>query len=229
LRRVELYGLYGADQDGFMARIIYGRGLRSWTRDVRPSDALALAAVTKAPVYAHPSLVLPCGHGPVTWRLCRRPLLAPGSRSLNFHLYRPLRCLPVLPLWRRIVVTMPIIKAIMEFFMQLFGLDDTHREMKRVFAPIAHFKPPYYRFKNNIVMPGFAQDLYLFSQALKPLMDLADRTLAHPDLRVSRRYFDYLVEADLPPAELERKESFLLRGHEAAGGKRREGGRNRKP
>lgn len=64
LRRVELYGLYGADQDGFMARIIYGRGLRSWTRDVRPSDALALAAVTKAPVYAHPSLVLTCGQGP---------------------------------------------------------------------------------------------------------------------------------------------------------------------
>ncbi|MGD9940655.1 MAG: DUF5312 family protein [Clostridia bacterium] len=107
---------------------------------------------------------------------------------------------------------MPIIKAIVEFFMQLFGLDDTHREMKRIFAPIAHFKPPYYRFKNNIVMPGFAQDLYLFSQALKPLMDLADRTLAHPDLRVSRRYFDYLVEADLPPAELERKESFFYDG-----------------
>jgi len=64
LRRVELYGLYGADQDGFMARIIYGRGLRSWTRDVRPSDALAMAAVTKAPVYAHPSLVIPRGHGP---------------------------------------------------------------------------------------------------------------------------------------------------------------------
>jgi hypothetical protein len=61
IRRVELYGLYGADQDGFMARILYGRGLRSWTRDVRPSDALALAAVTKAPVYAHPSLVMPCG------------------------------------------------------------------------------------------------------------------------------------------------------------------------
>jgi len=107
---------------------------------------------------------------------------------------------------------MPIFKAIMEFFMQLFGLDDTHREMKRVFAPIAHFKPPYYRLKNNTVMPGFAQDLYLFSQALKPLMDLADRTLAHPDLRVSRHYFDYLVEADLPPAELERKESFFYDG-----------------
>ena len=107
---------------------------------------------------------------------------------------------------------MPIIKAILEFFIQLFGLDDTRREMKRIFAPIAHFKPPYYRFKNNIVMPGFAQDLYLFSQALKPLMDLADRTLAHPDLRVSRRFFDYLVEADLPPAELERKESFFYEG-----------------
>jgi hypothetical protein len=107
---------------------------------------------------------------------------------------------------------MPIFKTILEFFMQLFGLDDTRREMKRLYAPIAHFKPPYYRLKNNIVMPGFAQDLYLFSQALKPLMDLADRTLAHPDLRVSRLYFDYLVEADLPPAELERKESFFYDG-----------------
>lgn len=107
---------------------------------------------------------------------------------------------------------MPIFKTIIEFFMQLFGLDDTRREMKRVYAPIAHFKPPYYRYKNNIVMPGFAQDLYLFSQALKPLMDLADRTLAHPDLRVSRLYFDFLVEADLPPAELERKESFFYEG-----------------
>ena len=96
--------------------------------------------------------------------------------------------------------------------MQLFGLDDTRQEMKRIYAPIAHFKPPYYRFKNNIVMSGFAQDLFLFSQALKPLMDLADRTLAHPDLRVSRRFFDYLVEADLPPSELERKESFFYDG-----------------
>lgn len=55
LRRVELYGGRGMDEDGFIARLHYGKGLRSWTRDVRPSDALALAVTTGAPIYAHQS------------------------------------------------------------------------------------------------------------------------------------------------------------------------------
>ncbi|PKL09307.1 MAG: hypothetical protein CVV51_04545, partial [Spirochaetae bacterium HGW-Spirochaetae-7] len=51
------YGLYGAEEDGFLARMEYGKGLRTWTRDVRPSDALALAVASGAPVYAHRSLM----------------------------------------------------------------------------------------------------------------------------------------------------------------------------
>jgi bifunctional DNase/RNase len=57
IRRIELYGLYGAGEDGFLARMEYGRGWRTWTRDVRPSDALALAVAVNAPVFAHQSLV----------------------------------------------------------------------------------------------------------------------------------------------------------------------------
>jgi bifunctional DNase/RNase len=57
IRRVELYGLYGSDEDGYLARIAYGRGLRTWIRDVRPSDALALAVASGAPVFAHQSLI----------------------------------------------------------------------------------------------------------------------------------------------------------------------------
>lgn len=57
IRRVELYGLYGSNQDGYLARIAYSRGLRTWVRDVRPSDALALALASNAPVFAHQSLV----------------------------------------------------------------------------------------------------------------------------------------------------------------------------
>lgn len=57
IRRIELYGLYGAGEDGFLARMEYGRGWRTWTRDVRPSDALALAVAVDAPVFAHQSLV----------------------------------------------------------------------------------------------------------------------------------------------------------------------------
>jgi len=55
LRRVELYGDRGSEEDRFIARLHYGRGLRSWTRDVRPSDALALAVATGAPIFAHRS------------------------------------------------------------------------------------------------------------------------------------------------------------------------------
>jgi hypothetical protein len=108
---------------------------------------------------------------------------------------------------------MGILQAILDFFRKIFGFDTgADGELKRIYSGIAHIKPPYYRFKNNLVMTGFAQDLYLFCQTLKPLMDLADRTLSHPDLRVSRRYFDYLVDLELPADERARKDSFVYEG-----------------
>ncbi len=112
---------------------------------------------------------------------------------------------------------MGILGAIAEFFRRLFGIEGgaVHGELKRIYGVIADLKPPYYRFKNNLVMHGFAQDLLLFCQPLKPLMYLADRTLAHPDLRVSRRYLDYLIDSELPPAELEKKASFAYDGMKA--------------
>ncbi len=111
---------------------------------------------------------------------------------------------------------MGILQAILDLLRGLLGLDGGAKgELKRIYSAIAHIKPPYYRFKNNLVMTGFAQDLFLFCQALKPLMDLADRTLAHPDLRVSRRYFDYLVDLELPAAELAKKDSFVYEGMKA--------------
>lgn len=63
VRAVELYGLYGAAEEGFLARLEYRKGFRTWTRDVRPSDALALALATGAPVYAHRSLMHPATTG----------------------------------------------------------------------------------------------------------------------------------------------------------------------
>ncbi len=108
---------------------------------------------------------------------------------------------------------MGIVQALINFIRSLFGMDrGITSELKHVFGTISHIRPPYYRFKHNLVLPGFAQDLYLFCQALKPLMDLADRTLAHPDLRVSRRYFDYLVDLRLPAEELAKKDSYVYDG-----------------
>lgn len=109
---------------------------------------------------------------------------------------------------------MGILSVLADFFRRLFGLEDgsVRGELRRVYGVIADLKPPYYRFKHNAVLPGFAHDLFLFSQALKPLMDLADRTLAHPDIRVSRRFFDYLVDSELEPVELEKKAAFTYDG-----------------
>jgi bifunctional DNase/RNase len=58
IRAIEIYGLYDGGEAGFLARMTYGRGIRLWTRDVRPSDALALAIETQAPILAHASLLM---------------------------------------------------------------------------------------------------------------------------------------------------------------------------
>ncbi len=102
------------------------------------------------------------------------------------------------------------------FIKKILHLDDPARaELKHVYAVIANIKPPYYRFKNNLVLPGFANDLFMFCSALKPLMGVADRTIAHPDLRVSRKFFDYLIDCRLPPEDLDRKAAFSYDGMKA--------------
>lgn len=55
--KVELYKLYGTDEDCCLAKLEYGRGFKTFTRDIRPSDALALAFNYGAPIYAHHSLL----------------------------------------------------------------------------------------------------------------------------------------------------------------------------
>lgn len=108
---------------------------------------------------------------------------------------------------------MGIFRAFIEFFNNLFGIGNrANSELKRVYSVIAHIKPPYYKLKGNIVSLGFAQDLFLFCQALKPLMNLADRTLAHPDVRVSTKYFEYLVDLELSPEDLNKKDIFTYDG-----------------
>lgn len=44
--------LYGRTDEGFLGRIAYRKGLRSWTMEVRPSDGIALALRLGAPIRA---------------------------------------------------------------------------------------------------------------------------------------------------------------------------------
>lgn len=53
--------LHGARSEGPRARLVYRRGLRRAVKEVRPSDALALALRLKAPICVERSLLGPRG------------------------------------------------------------------------------------------------------------------------------------------------------------------------
>jgi uncharacterized protein (UPF0305 family) len=77
---------------------------------------------------------------------------------------------------------------------------------------LAELKPPYYRPKQNLVLPGFAHAIHHFYALLRPLAELARSTIANSDIRISQRYFDYLIDRRLPSAEQERKRFFAYEG-----------------
>ena len=62
------------------------------------------------------------------------------------------------------------------------------------------------------MLPGFAQAIYHFYSLLRPLAGLAKSTIANPDIRISQRYFDYLIDRRLLSAEQERKRFFAYDG-----------------
>lgn len=51
LRMLE-FELYARTEEGFLGRIKYRKGLRTWTMEVRPSDGIALALRLNAPIRA---------------------------------------------------------------------------------------------------------------------------------------------------------------------------------
>jgi len=107
---------------------------------------------------------------------------------------------------------MGLFSSIKAFFVRIFTRDpDEARrraELKRIHAVLTEMRPSYYKPKQNLVLTGFAQALYSFCLALKPLSELVRSTVAASDSRVSQRYFDYLIECRLPKATQDRKANF---------------------
>jgi Family of unknown function (DUF5312) len=85
-------------------------------------------------------------------------------------------------------------------------------ELRKLQTALAEQRPPYYRPKQALVQPGFALAIYRFYSLLRPLAELARSTVANSDIRVSQRYFDYLIDCRLPGAEQERKRFFAYEG-----------------
>jgi hypothetical protein len=111
---------------------------------------------------------------------------------------------------------MGLLANIKDWFARFLSRDpeETHRkvEIRKLQTALAELRPPYYRPKQNLVLPGFAHAIFRFNALLRPLTELARSTVASPDIRVSQRYFDYLIDRRLPPAEQERKRFFAYEG-----------------
>jgi hypothetical protein len=85
-------------------------------------------------------------------------------------------------------------------------------EIRKLLTALSEQRPPYYRPKQNLVLPGFAHAIYRFYALLRPLAELARSTVANTDIRISQRYFDYLIDCRLPSAEQDRKRFFAYEG-----------------
>ena len=85
-------------------------------------------------------------------------------------------------------------------------------ELRKLMAALAEQRPPYYRAKQGLVLPGFALAVFRFYALLRPLAELARSTVANTDIRISQRYFDYLIDCRLPSGEQERKRFFAYEG-----------------
>jgi hypothetical protein len=111
---------------------------------------------------------------------------------------------------------MGLLGKVSEWFARLLSRDpeEAHRktELRKLQSALAEQRPPYYRPKQNLVLPGFALAVYRFYALLRPLSELARSTIANSDIRISQRYFDYLIDCRLPSAEQGRKRFFAYEG-----------------
>jgi len=114
---------------------------------------------------------------------------------------------------------MGIFSSFFDFLRGIFshgGPDSIKRtELKKIYSFLAQIHPPYYKPKDNQVLSGFAQSVYSFRSILRPLVEMARKTISHSDIRIYQRFFDYLVDARLPEESRDRKTSFSYEGMKA--------------
>jgi hypothetical protein len=111
---------------------------------------------------------------------------------------------------------MGLLARIRVFLAKLFSRDpeesQRRMELRRVVLSLESMHPPYYRGKQDLVLPGFAQSLYEFCTALRPLIEVVMATVANPDIRISQRFYDFLIESKLSTRDQELKHFFTYEG-----------------
>ena len=111
---------------------------------------------------------------------------------------------------------MGLLNKIKDWFSRLLSRnpEEAHRraEIRKLETALSELRPPYYKPKQNLVLPGFAHAVFRFYSLLRPLAELARSTVANSDVRISQRYFDFLIDCRLPSAMQERKRYFSYDG-----------------
>jgi len=111
---------------------------------------------------------------------------------------------------------MTFLERVKDWFARVVSKDPgearRRNDIRRLHNLLGELKPPYYRPKQDLVLPGFAQAIHHFYSILRPLAELARSTIANPDIRISQRYFDYLIDRHLPPIEQGQKRFFAYDG-----------------
>lgn len=105
---------------------------------------------------------------------------------------------------------MNFFKKILEFFKSLLKFNDpVHQELRQLNKILLQKNLHYYSIHNHLITDEFAKDLFLFVSALKPLIDISDHSIGHPDIRMSKKFIDYIIDMHLPNEVLEQKSEFL--------------------
>lgn len=99
-----------------------------------------------------------------------------------------------------------------DFFAGLFNSDPEaqrlKKRMKQALDELAAWRPAVYQAKTDEVLPGFIQSWGQVHVLLQPLRDVFDRTLSHPDLKVSEASLAFVLESVLSGDVGERRQAF---------------------
>lgn len=106
---------------------------------------------------------------------------------------------------------MNVFTAIGDFFLGLFspeGEQRNKRELRQVRQIIKDFKPALFRAGGKQVLPSIANAVQNLVTLIKPLNDVFERSLLISDVRIARRYWDWLLEQRLGPREYKMLENL---------------------
>ncbi len=93
---------------------------------------------------------------------------------------------------------MGFLESFFDYVSVLFSSDPgaakKRRELRAVYGILKDARPAVYKPGSQKVLPSFATAVFDLSVALRPVKDLLEHTVLLPDAKISRRFWDFLIE-----------------------------------